>query len=115
MGWLFCLLPVTEAHPTGRDDTWERAPPESRSREARIAPEGPAPREHGHRGRARQHERSFRGWAESGPLGYAGEWEVRREYAQIYGRGGQRAVLLVGPWRTGPPRGCSAGWCSSRH
>src|SRR5919112_3686562 len=39
------------------------------------------------------------GGAESGPLGYAGEWEVRRDYAQIYGRGGQRAVLLVGPWR----------------
>jgi hypothetical protein len=39
------------------------------------------------------------GGVESGPLGYAGEWEVRRDYAQIYGRGGQRAVLLVGPWR----------------
>src|SRR5215213_8559942 len=39
------------------------------------------------------------GWAESASLGYAGEWEVRRDNAQIYGRGGQRAVLLVGPWR----------------
>src|SRR5919107_1732461 len=39
------------------------------------------------------------GGVESGPLGYAGEWEVRRDYAQIYGRGRQRAVLLVGPWR----------------
>src|SRR5918995_6238200 len=39
------------------------------------------------------------GRVESGPLGYAGEWEVRRDHAQIYGRGRQRAVLLVGPWR----------------
>src|SRR5215211_6245613 len=55
------------------------------------------------------------GRAESASLGYAGEWEVRREYAQIYGRGGQRAVLLVGPWRgRGPVPGGADAFAGAR-